>query len=205
MPIIDPLTTDSLVEAVRAVAHGGANWVEYRDKETDDRRVHERAVAMVSACREFNVRLLINDRVDVALAVGADGVHLGQDDLPVSKARELLGTEAIIGISVDNGEEARAAEVLPVDYIAIGPVFATSSKPDAGPVVSLDGVRQAAVSISKPLVAVGGIDFSNAGAVVAAGCDCVAVLSALHGPGGLEHITRQLMNAADAAFSLRDN
>ena len=190
---------------MRAVANGGANWVEYRDKETDDRRVHERAVAMASACRQFDVRLLINDRVDVALAAGADGVHLGQDDLPVSKARELLGTEAIIGISVDTAEEARAAETLPVDYIAIGPVFATSSKPDAGPVVNLDGVRQAAVSISKPLVAVGGIDLSNAGAVVAAGCDCVAVLSALHGSGGLEHITRQLMNAADTAFSLREN
>ena len=95
MPIIDPLTTASLVEAVRAVANGGANWVEYRDKETDDRRVHERAVAMASACREFDVRLLVNDRVDVALAAGADGVHLGQDDLPASKARELLGTEAV--------------------------------------------------------------------------------------------------------------
>ncbi len=190
---------------MRAVAHGGANWVEYRDKETDDRRVYERAVTMVSACRELDVRLLINDRVDVALAAGADGVHLGQDDLPVSKARELLGTEAIIGISVDNGEEAQAAELLPVNYIAIGPVFATSSKPDAGAAVSLEGVRQAAASISKPLVAVGGIDLSNTGAVVAAGCDCVAVLSALHGSGGLEHITRQLMNAADDAFLLRDN
>jgi thiamine-phosphate pyrophosphorylase len=188
---------------VAAVAAGGANWVEYRDKQTDDRLVHERAMALVSVCREFDVRLLINDRVDVALAAGADGVHLGQDDLPVVKARELLGTRAIIGISVDSAEEAQAAEVLPVDYIAIGPVFATSSKSDAGPMVSLAGVRKAADSINKPLVAVGGIDLSNAGTVLAAGCDCVAVLSALHGPGSLKHTTRKLMDAAEAAFSLR--
>ena len=140
LPIIDPLATTSLVDAVAAVARGGAGWVEYRDKKADDRRAHERAVALVGVCRELDVRLLINDRVDVALAVGADGVHLGQDDLPAAAARELLGDRAIIGISVDTVEEAVAAEALPVDYIAIGPVFGTSSKPDAGPAVGLDGV-----------------------------------------------------------------
>ena len=203
MPIIDPLATTAPVDALAAVARGGAGWVEYRDKKADDRRAHERAVALVGACRELDVLLLINDRVDLALTVGADGVHLGQDDLPAAAARELLGDRAIIGISVDTVEEAVAAEALPVDYIAIGPVFGTSSKPDAGPAVGLDGVHTAAIAISKPLVAVGGIDLSNAGDVVAAGCDCVAVLSALFGPLGPEYATRQLMEAAEAAFELR--
>ncbi len=203
MPIIDPLATTAPVDALAAVARGGAGWVEYRDKKADDRRAHERAVALVGACRELDVLLLINDRVDLALTVGADGVHLGQDDLPAAAARELLGDRAIIGLSVDTVEEAVAAEALPVDYIAIGPVFGTSSKPDAGPAVGLDGVHTAAIAISKPLVAVGGIDVSNAGDVVAAGCDCVAVLSALFGPLGPEYATRQLMEAAEAAFELR--
>ncbi len=203
LPIIDPLATIGLVDAVAAVARGGAGWVEYRDKKADDRRAHERAVALVAACRELGVRLLINDRVDVALATGADGVHLGQDDLPVAAARELLGDRAIIGISVDTVEEAMAAEALPVDYIAIGPVFGTSSKPDAGRVIGLDGVRAAAIAISKPLVAVGGIDLSNAEDVVAAGCDCVAVLSALFGSRGPEDATRRLIEAAEAALERR--
>lgn len=203
LPIIDPLATIALVDAVAAVARGGARWVEYRDKKANDHRAHERAVALVGACREFDVRLLINDRVDVALATGADGVHLGQDDLPAAAARELLGDRAIIGISVDTVEEALAAEALPVDYIAIGPVFATSSKPDAGRVIGLDGVRTAAIVISKPLVAVGGIDLSNVGDVVAAGCDCVAVLSALFGSRGPEDATRRLIEAAEAALQRR--
>ena len=126
-------------------------------------------------------------------------------DLPVAVARRILAPEMIVGASARTEEKIMEAISAGADYIGFGPIYQTSSKPDAGPVVSLDGVRQAAVSISKPLVAVGGIDLSNAGAVVAAGCDCVAVLSALHGPGGLEHITRQLMNAADTAFSLREN
>jgi thiamine-phosphate pyrophosphorylase len=123
---------------------------------------------------------MINDRVDIALALQADGVHLGQDDLSPSVARSLLGEGAVIGFSTHNVEQAQAAANMPVDYIAIGPIFATATKADPDPVLGLDGVRRVRDVIGGiPLVAIGGITVQNAANVISAGADAVAVISAL--------------------------
>src|SRR5918911_2140458 len=124
--------------------------------------------------------LLVNDRADIALAIGADGVHLGQDDIPPRAARSLLGDKAIIGFSTHSVEQAARAARLPVDYVAIGPVFATSSKENPDPTVGLEGVARARESVGQiRLVAIGGINEENARAVLDAGADPVAVISAL--------------------------
>jgi len=121
---------------------------------------------------------LINDRVDIALMAGADGVHLGQDDIPAAECRYLLGPQAIIGFSTHNIEQAKAAIKLPVNYVAIGPIFSTNTKVDTAPVVGLDGIRKVRRAIGKfPLVAIGGITAENLGAVFAAGADSAAMIS----------------------------
>jgi thiamine-phosphate pyrophosphorylase len=134
----------------------------------------------IAYARARDVKIIVNDRVDIALATCADGVHLGQDDLPPSEARDLLGPDAIIGFSTHSVEQAKAALDLPVDYVAIGPVFSTSTKDDPDPVVGLEGLRAVRSELdSFPLVAIGGIDRSNAGSVLDAGAQSLAIISAL--------------------------
>ena len=127
--------------------------------------------------------VLVNDRVDIAMAAGADGVHVGRDDLPAAEARRLLGGQAIVGVSTHSLEEGVAAAELPVDYVAIGPVFPTWTKPGAEPVVGLECVRRLASAVRLPLVGIGGIDAENARSVLDAGAHAVAVISALYGSG----------------------
>jgi thiamine-phosphate pyrophosphorylase len=141
------------------------------------------------------VQLIINDRVDLALAVGAHGVHLGQDDMPPDAARRLLGPNAIIGYSTHNIEQAIAAIKLPIDYLAIGPIFATTTKSDTAPVLGLEGSRAVREAIGRfPLVAIGGITHANAREVIQAGADSVAVISALLSDSGrIPDATRGLL------------
>jgi thiamine-phosphate pyrophosphorylase len=141
------------------------------------------------------VQLIINDRVDLALAVGAHGVHLGQDDMPPEAARKLLGPNAIIGYSTHNIEQAIAAINLPIDYLAIGPIFATTTKTDTAPVLGLEALRTVREAIGGfPLVAIGGITHANAREVIRAGADSVAVISAvLTQSGGIPEATRKLL------------
>jgi thiamine-phosphate pyrophosphorylase len=130
------------------------------------------------------VQLIINDRIDIALIVGAAGVHLGQDDLSPEAARKLLGRQAIIGYSTHNVDQAISATKLPIDYLAIGPIFSTTTKSDTAPVLGLDGLRSVRRAIGEfPLVAIGGITLNNARAAIEAGADSVAVIRALlYGP-----------------------
>lgn len=180
-PVTDArLSGLSHAEQVARLSDGGARMVQLREKHLSPREFFEEAKKAVVVARACGVRLIINDRVDIAMAVGADGVHLGQDDLAPEAARRLLGAEAIIGFSTHNVEQARAAARLPVDYIAVGPVYATLSKENPDPVVGLDGlsrVRDATGDV--PLVAIGGIVQANARATLAAGADSVAVIGAL--------------------------
>lgn len=125
------------------------------------------------------VRLIINDRADLAVASGADGVHLGQDDLPIEDARRVVGDERWIGVSTHNLEQLGAALESSADYIAIGPVFATVSKDNPDPVIGLEGVRLARSMTKKPLIAIGGITLDNCRSVIEAGADSVAVISAI--------------------------
>lgn len=166
----------SHAKQVELLSEGGATLIQLREKHMSAREFYEQA--NVAARR--GVQLLINDRVDIALAVGADGVHLGQDDMPPDAARKLLGPNAIIGYSTHNIEQAIAATKLPIDYLAIGPIFATTTKSDTAPVLGLDSLRTVRQAIGDfPLVAIGGITRDNAREVIQAGADSVAVISAL--------------------------
>ncbi len=181
-PITDArLTGLSHAEQVALFSDGGATFIQLREKHLAPREFYQEAETALRVARgRGGVRLLINDRADIALALGADGVHLGQDDLPPEAARRLLGDDAIIGYSTHNIEQALQAARSPVDYIAIGPVFATASKVNADPVVGLDGLRRVRDGIGHiPLVGIGGITRENAPGVLDAGADAVATISAL--------------------------
>ena len=196
LPRIYPLTDVQLsglshAEQVKLLNEGGATLIQLREKRMPVREFYEQAKA---AARQ-GVQLIINDRVDVALGLGA-GVHLGQDDMPADAARRLLGPDAIIGYSTHNIEQAIAATRLPIDYLAIGPIFATTTKSDTAPVLGVEGLRRVREAIGAfPLVAIGGITRGNAREVIEAGADSVAVISALlSSPTGITEATRSLLH-----------
>lgn len=206
LPVLDAgLAGDRLLELTEQVAAGGAEWIEFRDKVGDDRGRYERAVRVAEICARTGLELLVNDRADVALAVGARGVHLGQRDLPPDAARKLLGPDAVIGLSVDTADEAQAAVRLAVDYVALGPIFATASKHDTGPVVGVERLHavRAALDRDMPLVAIGGITPQNAAAVTTAGGDCVAVVSSILGARDPAVATADLLRAAREGLARR--
>jgi thiamine-phosphate pyrophosphorylase len=170
----------SQAEQVARFSAGGATLIQLREKYLSAREFYGDAEAALRVAHSRGARLIINDRVDIALALHADGVHLGQDDLSPSVARQLLGEVALIGLSTHNVEQAHAAANMPVDYIAIGPIFSTATKADPDPVVGLDGLRRVREVIGGlPLVAIGGITAQNASQVISAGADAVAVVSNL--------------------------
>lgn len=185
LPRVYPLTDVQLsglshAEQVHLLTLGGATLIQLREKHLPALQFYEHAKAAVAAARKTGAQLIINDRVDVALATGAQGVHLGQDDLPPEAARKLLGNEAVIGYSTHSIEQAQQALTLPIDYIAIGPIFETATKTDTSPTLGLEGLRAVRKAVGKvPLVAIGGISHINAGSVIEAGADSVAVISAL--------------------------
>lgn len=168
----------SHIEQVKRLIDGGATLIQIREKSAPSGEFYDAALQCVAYARERGVRMIINDRVDIAMATGADGVHLGQDDLSPGHARRLLGPDAIIGYSTHSIEQARTAIALPVDYIAIGPVFGTTTKDDADAVVGVVGVRAVRAAITDfPLVAIGGISADTAKEVLDAGADSVAIIS----------------------------
>jgi thiamine-phosphate pyrophosphorylase len=198
----------ALAELSRLVAAGGATLVQLRDKLRDTRVMVEEARAIRAKLAPLHVPLLINDRVDVALAAGADGVHVGQDDMAVADARRLLGPDAIIGLSIKTPQQAETAPVELLDYAAIGGVFATTSKDNPDPPIGLDGLRRIADVFRRrrpdlPLCAIAGIDSSNAGAIIAAGVDGVAVISALSLAPSPTDAARELRALIDAAIAKR--
>jgi thiamine-phosphate pyrophosphorylase len=167
-------------EIVRMLLDGGASLIQLRDKEASGRELLDQAIACLKLTREAGATLIINDRVDVALTAGADGVHLGQDDLSVAEAREILGEDKIIGVSTHSIDQFRAALETSANYIALGPVFPTLTKENTAPVIGLELVREARKLTDRPLVAIGGINLGRAPEVIEAGADCVAVISALY-------------------------
>jgi len=185
LPPIFPITDTRLsglshAEQVRRLIAGGATIVQLRDKSLAPREFYREAATSLQIARASGVPLIINDRVDIALALGADCVHLGQSDLAPEHARRLLGDEAIIGLSIHNLEQAKLAVNMPITYLAIGPIFATSTKKNPDPVVGLEGLRVArAATTHLPLVAIGGINRGNARQVIQAGADSVAVIGDL--------------------------
>ncbi|MFT4930779.1 MAG: thiamine-phosphate pyrophosphorylase [Natronomonas sp.] len=189
------LTTPEVVEAAIA---GGVDVVQVREKHAGAREQLRIARELREPTRDAGVPLIVNDRVDVAVAADADGVHLGDDDLPVADAREQLGGDAIVGRSVSTVEDAREAEAAGADYLGVGTIYATDSKEDIDDDeydIGLDPVRAIDDAVEIPMVGIGGITPENAAEVVAAGADGVAVISAITGAGDPEAATRELAEA----------
>jgi thiamine-phosphate pyrophosphorylase len=165
---------------VRRLCEGGARLIQLREKHLSPREFYREAQAALDVARSYGARIIINDRVDLAAALKADGVHLGQKDLPPEAARALLGDEAIIGASTHNLRQAAEAAKLPLDYIAIGPIFSTATKTNPEPVVGPERLHEIRKVVGRiPLVAIGGITLDNASQVIFAGADAVATVAAL--------------------------
>jgi len=165
--------TDDVSLAVKC----GVGFVQYRQKTASTKVLFEEASRLRQICR--NAKLIINDRIDIALAVSSDGVHIGQDDMPLAQARRLLGKDKIIGVTVHNEDEAREAEAMGADYLGISPVFETGTKQDAGDACGTELIRKIKSFSKLPIVAIGGINFENAAEVVSSGADAICAISAV--------------------------
>lgn len=208
--IVDPEQTGgkSLAELARRVAEGGATLVQLRDKLSETRPFIENAKAVQAALKPYGVPLLINDRVDVALAIGAEGVHVGQTDMEAADARRLLGPKAIIGLSLKSMDDIAAAPVALLDYVAIGGAYATTSKQTKTGPVGLDGFKARVAAMrargqQMPIVAIAGINAGNAAGIIEAGVDGVSVISALSKPADSTAAARELRGVVDAALAKR--
>lgn len=207
--IVDPVRTGGRdpIELTRQAVSGGATLIQYRDKHGEGRRLVELARALKAALEGTGVPLLINDRVDIALAAGADGVHLGQEDMHPNDARDLLGPHAIIGLTLKTPEQADRMASIPIDYGCIGGVFATMSKNNPAPPIDLDGLRRivshARLAYRGPVGAIAGIDATNAQAVIAAGADGIAVISALFMASDPQAEARRLRGIVDQTLTSR--
>jgi len=188
-----------LTEIVAAAVEGGVTLVQLRDKAAGGRALLEEAQALQALLAPLGVPLIVNDRVDVAVAAGAAGCHVGQGDLPAAAARALLGPDAILGVSLDAVHQVAAVDPALVDYVAHGPFAPTLTKPDAGGPVGAEGLAMVRRLIGLPLVAIGGIDAGNAGQAIRAGADGIAVVSAIVAAADPAAASRELLAAITAA------
>ena len=179
---------------------GGADTVQFRQKSGSAQEMIEVARQMRQMCKDAGVTFIVNDRVDIAIASDADGVHLGQDDFPIPMARELLGSNRIIGGSASNMAEARKCLSEGADYVGFGPVFPTTSKDDAGPVSGIAVLEQVVRDISLPVIAIGGINARNTAEVMKAGAYGISVISAICCQDDPEQATRNLYQALHGAL-----
>ena len=168
-----------VAETVRQAIAGGATMVQLRDPLAKAGILVEEARALATILRSSNIPFIVNDRVDIALAAGADGVHLGQSDMAVADARRLLGPEPILGLSITGAADLAASDLTGVDYLGVGPVYPTATKSDAAPAMGLEGLRAIRAQTTLPIVAIGGIGLANAGDVISVGVEGVAVVSAI--------------------------
>jgi thiamine-phosphate pyrophosphorylase len=187
----------SVEEVAAAAVRGGFTAVQLREKKLSGPDFVEAAFRLQRLLSGAGVPLIINDRVDVALAAGADGIHLGQGDIPPAEARRALGPKAIIGLSLEAMSQLPAAESQDIDYLGVSPVFLTPTKTDAGPGWGLEGLRRLRSATRLPLVAIGGITAANAASVLAAGADGIAVVSAIMSAPDPEAAARELRAIVD--------
>jgi len=195
----DALPGRGHLEVAEAALEGGADAIQLRVKELGGREMHELAsrIGVMARGSGGGCLFFVNDRVDVAMAARADGVHLGQEDLALEAARSLVGTDMIVGISATVVEEAKAAEAGGADYLGVGPVFATPSKADAVAPIGLDGLKRIRDAVELPIVAIGGIGEDNAKQVLEAGADGIAVISAVTAAADMTEAVRGLHRLVD--------
>jgi thiamine-phosphate pyrophosphorylase len=182
----------SLVDVVCAAIRGGATAIQLRDKQATTRELVELGCALRAVTRPAGVPLIVNDRIDVALAIDADGAHVGQDDMPARLARKLLGPDRVLGVSAGTVEEALQAQRDGADYLGTGDVYGTPTKADAGIPIGVSGLAEIAGAVSIPVVAIGGIQAGNAAATIRAGAAGIAVISAVIGAPDPEAAARTL-------------
>ncbi|PYE85349.1 thiamine phosphate synthase [Pseudoroseicyclus aestuarii] len=199
--VTDPVlcAAEGLVSVVTAALRGGVSMVQLRDKGASTARRVEAALALKQALAGSGVPLVIDDDVEAAVLADVDGVHLGQDDMPLAEARRRLGLDKIIGLSCETADHVRAPDPALVDYLGLGTVFSTPSKPDHKAAIGLSGLAQLAGGTALPSVAIGGLKPGHAAGVLAAGCDGMAVVSAICGQPDPEAAARRLRAALDAA------
>ena len=187
---------DIVLEAVQ----GGVTMVQLREKNISTREFVELAVKLKKILTPYDVPLIINDRVDVAVASGADGVHIGQSDMPYHIARGMLGYDKIIGLSVENFEQVEESNGLAVDYIGISPVFSTPTKTDTAEPFGLEGLKKAVAMSTHPTVGIGGMNPDTAASVMATGTDGIAVVSAIVGAESPREASQNLIKIIDSAI-----
>jgi thiamine-phosphate pyrophosphorylase len=197
--VTDPglCAAQGLLETVRAAVAGGVSVVQLRDKDAPDAALIEQGRALKAALAGTGVPLIVNDRIAVAAAIGADGAHIGQADDNVLAARVLLGPDAILGLSIQTAEHARACAGLPIDYVGIGPVFATATKADHAAPLGCAGLAAVRTATRLPAVAIGGLTADHAACVLDAGCDGLAVVSAVCGTQDPQAAAAGLRRAVD--------
>ncbi len=200
------LVTDRVLSGVRGVIDvvemaiaGGATMIQYRDPEAKTRTLVEEARAILAVTRPAGVPFIVNDRIDVALAVGADGVHVGQSDMRVADVRRLIGPKPILGLSITSEADLDASDFGGVDYLGVGPVFATSTKPDAAPPINVGGLEAIVARTKIPIVAIGGLHAGNAADAITAGAAGVAIVSAICAAPDPLAATRELVGIVSGA------
>ncbi len=191
-------TPEKMAEVAEKAAHGGVTAVQIRAPEWKKRQKIAAAQMVKTVLNPMHIPVIIDDDLDIALLIQADGVHLGQQDLPPSESRRLLGEHAVIGISVGNVDELKTVGPS-VDYLGVGPIFPTKTKPDAGDAITLQGLKEIRAATDLPIVRVGGINRTNAGSVIQAGADGVAVVSAILSSENPEVSAAQIKRAVDEA------
>lgn len=194
----------STAEIVAAAVAGGVSCIQLREKSCGTREFLNEALALQPLLKSRNIPLIINDRLDIALAIEADGVHLGQSDMPIGMARKIAGDSLIIGISAESVDDALRAEQEGADYIGISPVFSTPTKTDIAPPLGLEGVRQIRALVDIPLVGIGGINLDNAESVLAAGADGIAVVSAIVSAADPAGAAKKLKTLIDQVLAQKD-
>jgi thiamine-phosphate pyrophosphorylase len=192
-----------LEEIVIEALKGGISFVQLREKEISTRSFVEEAGRIKKLLEPYKIPLIINDRVDVAVACGADGVHIGQEDMPYEIVRKIMGEKAIIGLSVETWEDVVASQKLDVSYIGISPVFATPTKTDTKGAWGLEGIARIKAFSRHPLVAIGGINESNVREIVMAGTQCVAVVSAICASADPEAAVRRINEIINSTLKQR--
>ncbi len=190
------LKGQTLYEQVELALKGGATFVQLREKNLDDKHFMEEAVELQALCRQYGVPFIVNDNVEIALAMGADGIHVGQEDMEAGDVRKLLGDDKILGVSAQTVEQALLAEQRGADYLGVGAVFPTGSKDDAS-VISFDTVKDICNAVNIPVVAIGGISQQNVTQLQGSGIDGIAVISAIFAQPDILSATKLLKETTE--------